>query len=442
MTTLRLVLLLLVCFLSSMTNAQEKLFEDLSYKQALKKSSTLKKPVLLFYEMDDNEKWNEIIPKALSEPDRARLINDHFISIKVSLESRDRIIIQDVVNPQVPFSLYFLDEEGSLLPFLKSPTPVSMDSVIKYALKTYQNRALVQQIEKTYFDKGNKNIDDLKKMIQAKTDLGLDTKLLLTEFINLLPQDSLNTVSVTRFLMRQSPAFGSNAYQKAVNNPNFSEAWWPMPLQERVNINRRIIKKSVNIAIANRDMNYAKRVVQFARSTCNTEREKLYVERTVLMDYYIHTGDTARYLEIASVFNDDYAVASKQAGIATADSIEEVDPNIPERLRQLNIPKAVRVAVRSPQSIYLNSAANYFYRVDREKRYLKQAVSWAAQSVALYPDYMNRHTYALLLYKSGNKQDAIDMETLAIESAREKQVNFASKWEAILQKMKDGEEIN
>lgn len=442
MKTSKLVLLLLVCFFSSIADAQENLFEELSYKQALKKSSVSGKPVLLFYEMEDNEKWNETIPKALAKPDRARLINDQFISIKVSLESKDRIILQDMVSQKVPFSLYFLDEEGSLLPFLKSPMPVSMDSVIKYALKTYQNRVLVQQIEKTYFDKGNKNIEDLKKLIQAKTDLGLDTKLLLTEFINLLPRDSLNTLSVTRFLMRQSPAFGSNAYQTAVNSPNFSEAWWPMPLQERIDINRRIIKKSTNIAITNRDMNYVKSIVQFARFTCNTEKDKQYAERTVLMNYYLHTGDTARYMEIAAVFNDDYAAASKQAGINTTDGAHAIDPEIPERLRQLNIPKAVRGSVRSPQAIYLNSAANYFYRIDREKQYLQRAVNWAAQSVALYPDCMNRHTYALLLYRLGNKEQAIEMERLAIKNANEKQLSIASKWEPILQKMKDGAEIN
>ncbi|WP_114790055.1 hypothetical protein U0035_12155 [Niabella yanshanensis] len=442
MKTPKLVLLLLVCFFSSITKAQENLFEELSYKQALKKSAAFKKPVLLFYEMDDNEKWNEVIPKALSKPDIARLINDYFISIKVSLESKDRIIVQDLVNQKVPFSLYFLDEEGSLLPFLKSAMPVSMDSVIKYALKTYQNRALVQQIEKTYFDKGNKNIEDLKKLIQAKTDLGLDTKLLLTEFINLLPRDSFNTGSV-RFLMRQSPAFGSNAYQRAVNSANFSEAWWPMALQERIEINQRIIKKSTNIAITNRDMNYVKSVVQFARFTCNTEKDKLYAERTVLMNYYMHTGDTIRYMEIAAMFNDDYAAASRQAGIITAtDSTDAADPEIPERLRQLNTPTAVRVAGRSPQAIYLNSAANYFYRIDREKRYLQKAVNWAALSVALYPDYMNRHTYALLLYRSGNKEQAIEMERLAIKNAKDKQLSIASKWEPLLQKMKDGAEIN
>ncbi len=443
MITLRIVLLLIVGFLSSVINAQEKLFEDLSYKQALKKSSAFKKPVLLFYEMEDNEKWNETIPKALSKPDIARLINDHFISIKISLENKDRIILQDMVSQKVPFSLYFLDEEGSLLPFLKSPMPVSMDSVIKYALKTYQNRALVQQIEKTYFDKGNKNIEDLKKLIQAKTDLGMDTKLLLTEFINLLPPDSFNTGSV-RFLMRQSPAFGSNAYQKAVNNPNFSEAWWPMLLQERIDINQRIIKKSTNIAITNRDMNYMKSIVQFARFTCNTEKDKLYAERTVLMNYYLQTGDTARYMEIAAAFNDDYAAAaSKQAGIkTTTDSTDAIDPELPERLRQLNIPKAVRVPVSSPQAIYLNGAANYFYRIDREKRYLQRAANWAAQSVDLYPDYMNRHTYALLLYRLGNREQAIEMERLAIKNAKEKQLSIASKWEPILQKMKDGAAIN
>lgn len=442
MKTSKLVLLLLVCFLSSIADAQENLFEELSYQQALKKSSASGKPVLLFYEMEDNEKWNETIPKALSKPDRARLINDHFVSIKVSLESKDRIILQDLVNQKPPFSLYFLDEEGSLLPFLKSPMPVSMDSVIKYALKTYQNRVLVQQIEKTYFDKGNKNIEDLKKLIQAKTDLGMDTKLLLTEFINLLPRDSFNTGSV-RFLMRQSPAFGSNAYQRAVNNPNFSEAWWPMALQERVDINQRIIKKSTGIAITNRDMNYLQGIVQFARFTCNTEKDKLYAERTVLMNYYLHTGDTARYMEIAALFNDDYAAASKQAGInTTTDSTDAIDPEIPERLRQLNIPRAVRVPVRSPQAIYLNSAANYFYRIDREKQYLQRAVNWAAQSVALYPDYMNRHTYALLLYRSGNKEQAIEMERLAIENAQEKQLNIASKWAPILQKMKNGAAID
>lgn len=157
----------------------------------------------------------------------------------------------------------------------------------------------------------------------------------------------------------------------------------------------------------------------------------------------MHTGDTIRYMEIAAMFNDDYAAASRQAGIITAtDSTDAADPEIPERLRQLNTPTAVRVAGRSPQAIYLNSAANYFYRIDREKRYLQKAVNWAALSVALYPDYMNRHTYALLLYRSGNKEQAIEMERLAIKNAKDKQLSIASKWEPLLQKMKDGAEIN
>ncbi len=64
-----------------------------------------------------------------------------------------------------------------------------------------------------------------------------------------------------------------------------------------------------------------------------------------------------------------------------------------------------------------NIAHNFFLHVDN-REYLKRALAWARQSVALENHYYNNDTYASLLYKVGNYQEAMRIANKAISIAQ------------------------
>ena len=66
--------------------------------------------------------------------------------------------------------------------------------------------------------------------------------------------------------------------------------------------------------------------------------------------------------------------------------------------------------------------------------YMKKALSWAKRSVSLREDPNNLNIYATLLFKMGNKSEAVEQEKKAIALAKERNLS-ATQYEDALKRM-------
>lgn len=432
-------LLLVLTFLTMALRGQSP-FLNITYKTALDRAAREDKLICVLYTSADCESCNETLYRHLSSGKVKQQINRSFIPVRVGSESGEREHLRVLFDLKIPAGILFVDGSGQLVYAVPYGAPLSIDSLINEALSRQKSIEILRVKEKSYFGQNHKSIKDLEQLIAAKTNLEQDTRLLLTEYLGLVPRDSVNTLSVLWFLARQAPVFESMAYNIMVSSPLYKEAWYQMPVEERVRINDQISGKSVKIAAETGDEAFAERIAKFAASTYNNVPGSLYAERRVMMYYYLHTRNMTRYLDVAVLFYDDYLrfVVSETT---VQPSVVPADHELPEALLKVRTATAVKTVAPAVYARYLSEAAGFFYRNDSTGKYLGNALSWADKSVALAPGFVNQHVYAQLLYASGKKEEAIRYETLAIEGSRKVKAAYTAQWPQILEKMKKGERI-
>ena len=66
----------------------------------------------------------------------------------------------------------------------------------------------------------------------------------------------------------------------------------------------------------------------------------------------------------------------------------------------------------------LNRMAWYFFQIASDPKYLEKAADWAKKSISIQSTHENNDTYANLMFKLGNKNEAVKYEKTAIELAR------------------------
>jgi len=415
-------------------------FLDMAYKTALDRAAREDKLVCLLYASADCESCNEALYKRLGAGRVKQQIARSFIPVRIGPESGDREHIRQLFDLKMSSGILFVDDKNNLIYSVPYNIRISVDSLLNEALRRQRSIAILKEKEKSYFGQNGKNIRDLEALIAAKTTLEQDTRLLLTEYLSLVPKDSINTMPVLQFLARQAPVYESRAYVTMVRSPLFSEAWYSIPVETRSRINVQIFEKSAKVAADTEDEAFAGRIARFAASTYNNEPGRKYAQRRVMMYFYLRTKDITRYLDVAAPFYDDYlqfVVAETTAQPAAAPA-----EDLPEALLKMNTATAVNTVSPAVYARYLSDAAVFFYRNDSAGKYLSNALAWADKSVALAPGFLNQHVYALLLYSSGEKERAIRYETLAIAESKKVKAAYTADWPRILEKMKKGERIS
>ncbi|WP_018627834.1 DUF255 domain-containing protein [Niabella aurantiaca] len=411
-------------------------FADRSYKTALKEARQKNKLIFLSLESAYCTGCNDSMNRYFSNKERKAAISSSFIPLSIGPHHNDRAYITESLNIEQSSGVFFIDKNEQLI-YSSKYRRQGFGAVIKEARKRAESIAVLEQKEKSYFNRNQKNIGDLEQIIQAKTDLEQNTGLLLVEYLNLLPKDTVNSIHVLQFLAQQAPIYRSKTCRAMRNASRFNEAWYALPQEQRVRINRRIFQKSIRVAAQNRNDAYANDICRFARGTYSDEEGKAYIEGVIMMNYYRQTQDTSRYLAVAAPFYDRYLTfVSNKTENTMADTAQIA--GLPETLQKMRPPSAVIAPyIKKEYAHYLYTAAHFFYKADRQNRYMNHALRWAEESVLLFPHYRILHLYALLLYKTGISDKAIEYQALAIEKSKPFP-SVGKGWDVILNKMKQG----
>ncbi|MBL7743327.1 MAG: DUF255 domain-containing protein [Chitinophagaceae bacterium] len=425
-------------------------FENISFEQALQKAKESGKLIFLQFESPDCDQCNEVADRGLEDPKIGNRLEQGFISIKITGNDPDRKRIANFYGKEKFFGSVFLGTDGNLIHTFPKTTTFSEDYIKQIDIALYKaGEGLgVSQLEKEYRS-GNKSIGILEQLLILRKTLIIQTDSLLDEYVSLLPDDSLRSPTTLVFIARQYPLIGSNADKILRKNFDlFNKSWYSLSLGERVNINNRIIYKSIQKAIREKDTDYAYRVAAFARATNNNNPKagnKSYDSN--ILDYYKGVRDTLNYLARAINFYDSYYMTVNVDSVKQKDTLNIkalLAKQVPERYQKgdsVVLKKSFSYSsMTQPYAKALNEGAWNFYEKTNDLLYLKKALQWSYRALEFFESPEIMDTQARLLYKTGQKEEAIQWESKAIDL--KKQHGFkATEFEKVLEKMKNGKQI-
>lgn len=444
-------IILLPFLLLAISAFSQVIFEDLSFNQALQKAKETGKLIFLQYEAEDCSQCNEVANKAFEDQKLGETLNQVFVCIKISPTHPDRNLLATLYskNKNSFGSLFIATDKTIVHSYLQTTTlPRFYFDEIDKALTKSGEGIRLSSLEKEY-QNGNKNPGLIELILETRKSLNLDTDRLLEEYVSSIPADSLKSIRYLVFIAKMAPVLetmASNLLRKDI--ALFYNAWQSIDLKERISINGQIINKSLQKAIKDKNEEFAYRIANFTQSTYTSNRETgEKVASTKIIEYYNAIKDNNNYLLHSIAYYDKYYL-----GISI-DSIKKVDTLRLKKLGEQQIPivekrgdSAIqkRVITYSPitqsYTSALNKVARKIYEISDNTLYLNKAVEYAAKANEFFEEYNAMNTYALLLYKTGKKDKAIDWQKKAI-ALKSKIGLDAKNLEQELKNMKEGKQL-
>ena len=440
------ILLPALLLLQGYTASAQPVYKNIPFAEARQLARVNGKVILLQLESADCDECNEVADKGMSDNEVVKKIEEAFIPIKISARNPDRDAIAMQYNiPETGFGTLFIDMNGALLlKFLRSTTfAQEYKNQLDLALYSLGESERINYLEKQYQD-GDRNIDFLETFITKKRTLRLNTDTLLETYVQLLPEDSLRSLRTLVFIAQMAPMLDSKAYSLMYKDPKlFQAAWYTLSAPVRIGINNAIIYKGISKAIIAKDLMAALRTASLARAVNGsniTEGDRAF-DRNMLS--YYQKADPVKYFDGAVEYYNRYYMVVTKDSIARMDSArrEKLYSEATARDTVVNGKTVKRRMISyAPVGQYysneLNRAAWNFYTMTSDPALLSTATEWAIRSILLFKKPGALDTYARLLYKQGQKEKAIEIETEA-RSMWLTQKFPAKGYDRVLDKMKN-----
>jgi hypothetical protein len=418
-------------------------------EEAKKVATDKSKPIAVLVEASSCSECNTVAEKSLQNASLHSLLATDFVVLQISPEHEDRQYIQRTYNYREGNIVLFLDAEGTLIHRMNKSTTRYEEYIdeCKKALQQQSGGADMRMLEMAGLE-GKLNDEELLTLIKKRKTVGLTTDKLLELYTTRIPVDSLYTISMLQEIVRLTPILQSAA-DKALRKDMdlFKQAWYRLPLQERVLINQQIIQKSLGRAIQQKNPGLAYRTATFAREINDNPIAGAKAYDYNMLQYFHFTGDTRTYLKQALAYYDRYYMSMSQDSIRRQDSLllEKSLKNTPvtDTVIRTRTSMTVRktVAVRGlAQSVCLdlNRAARDLYSMTKDTTYLRKALNWAAYANSLYPNSEALDIHARLLYQlDNNTAKAIELEEQAI-ALRQKRGLDSKEYTTTLENMRKG----
>ncbi len=425
-------------------------FQNISFSDALNRSKQEGKLIFLQFEAADCNQCNDVANKGLSDKDISDKINQTFICVRINSGHPDRTMIaaRYSLNAGQSFGTLFINSDGTILHKFLRTTSFSKEYLnqMDIALQKAGEALKINELENDYKN-GNKSFGLLEVLLQKRKTLNLPTDILLDEYIDIVPADSLrSSINTLSFIAQMAPLLGSKA-DKAMRADAglFNRAWYGMSLQTRIGINNYIIFKSMQEAVKKKDENYANRVASFARGTNTNYEAGAKAFDMNMLHFYNETNDTTVYFRKAMAYYERYFMIVSPDSIKRMDSINVRkmainNPMEKDTVRNGNVMKTtVRVAYSSFVQNFsreLNNGAYEFYKKTNNPYLLSIATEWAVKAIDFYKSPQDLHTYARLLYKQNQNIKAIEVISEAI--ALQQKLGYpTTEYDSILLKIKN-----
>ncbi|CCH56508.1 hypothetical protein BN8_05853 [Fibrisoma limi BUZ 3] len=431
---------------SQLAQAQGIVFEQTNWPEVIKKAQKQKKLIFLHFDKPGCTGCNEVASKAFNSPLIREKFSLNFISFRtdgsvgIGKELADKLEVECL-----PSSVFLDTDETPLARFCGSTT---MDRVYlekaEEALTTHRDSPL-KPIAEAY-KKGDRSATLMRTYIEYRRNAGLSHYELLDEYIRSLPNDSLRSADLLRFLFEQGPIVGSRADSVfRLNRYRRDSLYRAVGWNKAVELNNRIINGSIKKAIRDKDVKLAYQTAYFTRGThTNNPKAGAAAFEWTMIRYYKGVKDTANYLSTAVRYYDTNFMPAR------VDSIQKLDELENQRRMRGMMPPVSKgqkpgtmvsfMANPNTQRFVsaLNQAAWDFYEMTREPRYLEKALEWSKRTLEYREDASFMDTYAHILYRLGRKQEALEWQEKAVKREQEMSSPLLSSIQESLRKMKDG----
>ena len=385
--------------------AQPLTYSDISFEEALKRAK--ESNCIVFIQLDSKcVQCNEVAYKGLSGSDISQMFGK-FICIRIEYNSEEykKIANRYRLRNNLPTSL-FIDKNGYYLNALSNYSSTNSEVYIKAAQKamdSVNNPPFKEFVEK--YNSKNYDNDFLKDYIFKLQKNLFITDDLIDEYIGNLTVDSLFSVTQIRTIYRMAPLINSRADKLyRFDSKLLSLALDSLTFNERLKINRMIIRKSKDKAFEEKDLKYAYKISDFLRSTYEDYKKGYRNSQKFMLDYYKEVKDTNKYISLATRFYDQYFKNLDIDSIAFAERTKFYK----------NKDNKVFYSTKSLKTgTQINDMVWTIYEMTDDPEILGRILKWSKKTL-VYEFAPFTDTYAHVLYKIGNKEDAIKWEKEAI----------------------------
>ncbi|MER0442288.1 hypothetical protein [Emticicia sp. W12TSBA100-4] len=434
-------------FISQITFSQVKFesFDDLP--TLFTAAQTRNKLIFVQTKSESCNQCNDVARKGLSSTKLREKYAQNFISIEIEMNSRIyKELVKKTTFKVLPSSI-FLDTNADLIG-LEWESYSDENKYLGLANSAITNaKDPVRQDLETKYKSGNRDKNFLKKYIEYKISVEHEVESITEEYINLHTIGELSTIENVKLLINTASPIDSKVRKVlyAVLPEKMTDSLFRiLPLNQRVIINSRISGATFRKAVTERNSTLAGRLATFVSNGHGKDWEKgSFFYQTTILRFYKEVKDTLKFLSTAETFANYTLMTSSLDTLLKRDSIA--------RSKYLASTKKDTLISESYSSFYqkyadeLNNISYRYFEFSNDFNNLNKALKWSKRALEINEvlsmdasrkknPYM-MDTYAQLLFKLGQKEEAIKWQTDVIETAKLWKAD-TTKFEETLAKMK------
>ena len=433
----------LFLIISSFAFGQIKFIDELNLQKLSQMARTENKLIFIHLENNKCEQCNEVASIGFSSDMLKEKFEKNFISVRTKIESNEGQALAATFGIRsTPVSLY-VASDGNILSRFSGSTSSAREylKLANLALERKDKKKLSEY--ESEYRAGEKSIPFLKAFIISRTESSINSDDLLELYLKGLPQDSLKDLKNLEFIYVNGPTLDSPVYktlQSISENSSIDNIYKRLPLDNVQQISDAIVSNSFRKAVFKKDEKLAMQAAIFSMKIWKDDpfSANLAYHRNIIR-YFRNTSNNRRYVQETEKFLDSLHMN------ITIDSLTAFNERVFNKMlarqqsKTSTRPVSVTLAFTAPSQFIirdLDDNASRFYEIITNKNDLENALKWSNKSIELsnaswqhsikkmkgaknLPPLHNSNlldTNAKLLYKLGQKQQAIEMQGKAIES--------------------------
>ncbi|OFY43689.1 MAG: hypothetical protein A2X18_09600 [Bacteroidetes bacterium GWF2_40_14] len=313
----------IAAFCSSTLLAQGIKYES-SFENAKQLAILEKKPLAVLITIKPQSATPDYMD-GLKDVSVIKKFNSSFINYRVDMSDTAVAlkIVREYRIKRFP-SFLFLDSKGGFMfsdiAFLSKPETLLF--MADKAIAESKEKSLAEY-DKEY-DAGKNSPAFLKDYISRRIKAGINSNGNLIEtYIAQLKISDLNDYDQVLFILKAGPVIDGKAFKLAYLNKYIIDSIFKTePLDVRLAINNAIIENSMQRAIAAKNSALSYSTADFARGSWGKdykEGQKKWSQKE--MQYYFGIKDTARFLQHASYYYDQYYMSLSVDSVRRIDSL-------------------------------------------------------------------------------------------------------------------------
>jgi thiol-disulfide isomerase/thioredoxin len=441
----KLLLIIPVLLLATVTFSQGIIFEQGTWKEVLAKAQQTNKPIFV----DVFTSWcgpcKQMSSTIFPLDTVGQVFNKNFICYQIDAEKGEGIEIAKKYEVKAYPTYLFIKGDGTpIYRSLGSMPAKNFIEVSKSAMAEMNDPKPIAAWEKEYVEKKN-DPRFLLDYINKRSKSGLSNTQLFDEYLKLIPEEERYSAVVGKLYLKEGPDMRVNSFAYENFLKNHKKLFMGIT-------NTFLIDGVTNTA---HDAAKIKNLQLLATAISAYDSIPKYFvtiqKDEVYMKYYAATGETDKYVKYTLDFGNNHLMK------INPDSINRYDKKMfPSYENILNsgrgslakLDSTEKAELRSTfahmeankHGLSLNQIAWDVFEKTTDKIALRNALSWSKRSLEFVPDnatYLD--TYANLLYKLGQKQEAITNEKEALRLTDKKDTETYKGMENTLRKMTAGE---